>query len=91
MIDFLKSQLLLVVIGVGVVSGGTGWIVKDQLQGREVLLLETKLSDCELKVVEKNSDVVGDDARSKRSRMWQERIEEEMKNSSGMVPRGQGY
>ncbi len=93
MIDFMKNYLLVMVVGSGfVVSGGTGWIVKDQLQGREVLLLEAKLSDCELKVVKKSSEVVDSgDVYFERHEAYQKWLKEKIENSSGMVPKGEGY
>ncbi len=62
MIDFLKSQLLLVVIGVGVVSGGTGWVAKGQFYGDELNACQVLLAEAE----EKGVNIVGGIRKSMR-------------------------
>ncbi len=84
MMDFLKSQLLLVVVGVGVVGSGTGWMAKSQFQGREVFLLETKLSDCEMNKVESNTFGSKED-------QYRELIDKRLEGRSATVPKGEGW
>ncbi len=84
MIDFLKSQLLLVVVGVGAVSGGTGWVAKGQVQGREVFLLEAELRDCKSKVAEDAEKVSKDMQR--RGDKWFKAFDDEYGGSIMVSP-----
>ncbi len=89
MIDFLKSQLLLVVVGVGVVSGGTGWVAKGQLYGNELDACQVLLANME--EARRNSD----EAQRISDDLWRrddEYVDELRAYSCGsiMVPKGEG-
>ncbi len=89
MIDFLKSQLLLLVVGVGAVSGGTGWVAKGQLYGNELDACQVLLANME--EARRKSDEA-QRRRDDRRRRDDEYLEGLRDKSSGsiMVPKGEG-
>ncbi len=94
MVDFLKGQLVVVVVSVvggGVVGGGTGWSVAkdqfyDELNDCKVSLVEMEKND-----VEKDDRAAAKDVRRRLGREYHEEAEKQRGGRSVIAPEGKGW